>query len=208
MSSKIRVSPKKFKIQRRLMTELPGLGKAGALERRPYPPGEHGNKRKKFSEYALQLEEKQKIKFNYDLREEQLLRFIKEAKRIAQANWVDALVGLLERRLDNVVFRLGFAPSIRAARQLVSHRKVLVNGKIANIGSLVLDVGDRVELKPKAYENQVYLSAIESPRLPLASYLKLEKQTVGHTGMVSEVPNLSHLPFAFEPGLFVSYYSL
>ncbi len=208
MPARVRVSPKKFKIQRRLQVELPGLGKAGALERRPYPPGEQGQRRKKYSEFGLQLEEKQKIRANYDLREEQLIRFIKEAKRMAQANWVDALVGLLERRLDNVVFRLGFAPSIRAARQLVSHRKVLVNGKIVNIGSAVLDVGDRIELKPKAYENQVYLYSIEAPRLPLASYLKLEKQTIGHVGTLSEIPTLEHLPFPFESGLFVSYYSL
>ncbi len=113
----------RFKIQRRLLTELPGLGKAGALERKPYPPGEQGLKRKKYSEYALQLEEKQKIRFHYGLRESQLGKNVQLAKRESSQDWVSYLIGLLERRLDNVVFRLGFAPSIAAASQLISHRK-------------------------------------------------------------------------------------
>jgi small subunit ribosomal protein S4 len=104
-------SKARFRIQRRLGTELPGLGKAGALERRPYPPGEAGNKRKKFSNYALQLEEKQKVMFHYGLREKQLRRFIRDAKKgNATKNWISALAGLLELRLDNTVFRMGFAP--------------------------------------------------------------------------------------------------
>ncbi len=208
MKAQKRISPKRFKVQRRLMTELPGLGKAGALERRPYPPGQHGNKRRKFSEYALQLEEKQKLRVNYDMREKQFARFINKAKSMAHGNWVDALAGLLELRLDSVVFRLGFAPSIRAARQLVTHRKVLVNGKLATIGSIVLKVGDRIELKPKAYENVVYQGSIASPRLPLPDFLVLEDGPHGKIGRVQDVPNQGHFPFTFEAGLLVSYYSL
>ena len=118
-----------FKTQRRLGLELPGLGKSGALSRRPYPPGESGNKRKKYSDYALRLEEKQKLRLNYILTERQLRRFIRDSKTGQPANWVNSLAGRLERRLDNVVFRLGFAPSIPAARQLVSHGHILVDGK-------------------------------------------------------------------------------
>jgi small subunit ribosomal protein S4 len=123
----------RFRIQRRLGTELPGLGKAGALERRPYPPGQNGNRRRKFSDYALRLEEKQKIRANYELREEQLRRFIRKAKTGKGSNWTAKLMGLLELRLDNVVFRLGFAPSIRSARQLVGHGHVRVNGEKVDI---------------------------------------------------------------------------
>ncbi|MCB0272381.1 MAG: 30S ribosomal protein S4, partial [Bdellovibrionales bacterium] len=117
MSTKNTVKPR-FKVQRRLGTELPGLGKPGALERRPYPPGQHGDKRKKYSNFGLQTEEKQKLIHNYGLREKQLLRFIRQSKQGSSANWINKLAGLLERRLDNIVFRLNFAPSIRAARQM------------------------------------------------------------------------------------------
>ncbi|MBX2987707.1 MAG: 30S ribosomal protein S4 [Bdellovibrionaceae bacterium] len=197
-----------FKIQRRLMTELPGLGKAGALERRPYPPGEHGNKRRKFSEYALQMEEKQKVLFHYGLREKQLRRFVHVAKRTSQTNWVDTLIGLLEMRLDNLVFRLGFAPSIPAASQLISHGKVLVNGKKVDIRSAVMKEGDVISLKDKAYQGQTYLQAKQSPRLPLPDYLVKEEKNGVETGRLQSRPGLGHLPFAFDQGLLTSFYSL
>lgn len=190
------------------MTELPGLGKAGALERRPYPPGEHGLKRRKYSEYALQLEEKQKILFHYGLRETQLRRFVREAKRTSDTNWVSTLANLLERRIDNIVFRLGFAVSIPAARQLVAHGKVLINGRKLDIRSALLKRGDRIELKPSAYQNQAYLLAKQSPRLPLPDYLEKTAQGEGEVGVLKDEPALGDIPFAFDPGLFTSYYSL
>lgn len=113
----------RFKKQRRLLVELPGLGKAGALERRPYPPGQHGQRRKKYSEFGLQLEEKQKLRYHYGVREEQFRRLINKAKRSSSGNWVEALVNILEKRLDNVVFRLGFASSIPAAGTIRFHGK-------------------------------------------------------------------------------------
>lgn len=198
----------RFKRQRKLMTELPGMGRPGALERRPYPPGEHGQKRRKYSEYGLQLEEKQKILFNYGLRESQLRRFVKEAKRTAADAWVPQLVSLLERRLDNIVFRLGFAPSIPGAKQLVSHGKVLVNGRRVDIRSVVVRVGDEISLKPAAYVNQVYLQSKDSPRLPLPNYLTKNAGPNGDVGKLSDLPTLGDLPFAFNEGLFTSYYSL
>lgn len=198
----------RYKRQRRLLTELPGMGKAGALERRPYPPGQHGLQRRKYSEFALQLEEKQKLRFHYGLREEQFRRLINKAKKSQATNWVEALVNLLEKRLDNVVFRLGFAPSIPAARQLVSHGKVLVNGKKVNIGSQVIRVGDKISLKTEVYENQVYLQAKQGPRLPLPSHLN-KVEVAGHEeGRLSDEPNLEAVPFAFEPGLVIGYYSM
>jgi small subunit ribosomal protein S4 len=207
MAKKTKTNPR-FKLQRRLMTELPGLGKAGALERRPYPPGQHGQRRRKYSEFGLQLEEKQKLRFHYGIKEEQFRRFIAKAKTSSATNWVESLVNLLEKRLDNVVFRLGFATSIAAARQLVSHGKVMVNGKKVNIGSQVLRVGDKVSLKAEAYENQAYLQAKQSPRLPLASYLTKEEVSGLEVGRVSDEPKMEAVPFQFEPGLVISYYSL
>lgn len=197
-----------FKIQRRLMTELPGLGKAGALERRPYPPGEHGNKRRKYSNYGLQLEEKQKVLFHYGVREKQMQRFVLRAKRSSQSNWVSTLIRLLELRADNIVFRLGFAPSIPAARQLVAHGKVLVNGKKVDIASAILKEGDEIRLKDDAYQNQVYLQAKQSPRLPLADYLVKEEKGGFETGRIQSLPDIGHIPFQFDEGQLTSYYSL
>ncbi len=197
----------RFRIQRRLGTELPGLGKAGALERRPYPPGEAGNKRKKFSNYALQLEEKQKVMFHYGLREKQLRRFIRDAKRgDSSKNWISALAGLLELRLDNTVFRLGFAPSIRAARQLVSHGHVFVNGKKVDVGSAVLRIGDVVSLKD--YEHQVVLKSKDAPRLDLPDFLEKADNGGKTLGTVRDVPGTEAIPFGFNPNLFAEYYSL
>src|ERR1700754_4972315 len=101
----------RFKMQRALGLELPGLGKPGALEKRNYPPGQHGQSksRKKLSEFGAQLKEKQKLLFHSARRVKQLRRFVRDARRIQASNWVENLIGLLERRVDNVVFRLGFA---------------------------------------------------------------------------------------------------
>ncbi len=198
----------RFKTQRRLLMELPGMGKAGAMERKPYPPGQHGQRRRKYSEFGLQLEEKQKIRFHYGVREEQFRRIIKKAQKSSNSNWVESLVNLLEKRLDNVVFRLGFAVSIPAAKQLVSHGKVLVNGKKVNIGSQIIKVGDVVTLKPDAYENQAYLLAKQSPRLPLPSFMTKEEKGGVESGRLIDEPNIEAVPFAFDAGLVISYYSL
>ena len=201
-------SKARFRIQRRLGTELPGLGKMGALERRPYPPGEHGNKRKKFSNYALQLEEKQKVMFHYGLREKQLRRFIRDAKKgNATKNWINSLAGLLELRLDNAVFRLGFAPSIRAARQLVSHGHVQVNGRKLNVGSAVLSVGDIISLKDKSYEHQCVIQCKDAPRLDTPEYIDKADKERKVVGTIKEVPGMEAIPFGFSPNLFAEYYS-
>lgn len=205
---KSKVKTPRFKIQRRLMTELPGLGKPGALERRPYPPGQHGQKRRKYSEFGLQLEEKQKLRFHYGLHEEHLRRMIKKAKKSTETNWAETLINLLEKRIDNVVFRLGFASSIPAAKQLISHGKVLVNGKKLDVCSAIIKVGDIVSLKTEAYQNQVYLQAKQSPRLPLPSFIVKEQKGNIETGRLTDEPKLDAVPFPFEPGLVISYYSL
>lgn len=198
----------RFKRQRRLLTELPGMGRSGALERRPYPPGQHGQQRRKYSAFALQLEEKQKLRFHYGVREEQFRNLVRKAKASQATNWIEALVNMLEKRLDNVVFRLAFASSIPAARQLISHGKVLVNGKKLDISSATIKVGDVVTLKAKAYENQVYLEAKQAPRLLLADFLSKEEVNGVEAGRLTDEPKLQAVPFPFEPGLVIGYYSL
>ena len=207
MATKTRVTPR-FKTQRRLGSELPGLGKAGALERKPYPPGEHGMKRRKYSNFALQLEEKQKVLKNYCLREKQLRRFIRDARKGTSANWVNQLAGRLELRLDNVVFRLNLAPSVRAARQIISHGHILVNNKKCDIGSMVLKVGDEVTLRDKSQEHQVYLRAKDNPRMDVPSHLTKETMENKEVGKVLNVPGLEAVPFPFQSGLFTEYYSI
>jgi small subunit ribosomal protein S4 len=196
----------RFKLQRRLMVELPGLGKAGALERKPYPPGEHGQKRIKYSESRLQLEEKQKVRIHYGLREEQLIRIVKKAKK-SNSRWCDSLINLLEKRLDNIIFRGGFAQSIAAAGQLVSHGKILVNGKKVNIRSYTVNLSDIVSLRPSALENQAYLFAKQSPRLPLPDWLtKIETEFEASLKLIDE-PTFHAIPFELDESLVTSYYS-
>lgn len=199
----------RFRVQRRLGVDLPGLGKPGALERRPYPPGQHGNKRKKFSNYALQLEEKQKVMFHYCLREKQLRRFIRDAQKgSADKNWINQLAGRLELRIDNVVFRLGFAPSIMSSRQMVSHGHITVNGKKVSVGSVVVKPGDVIGLKESSYTHQNYLKAKQGPRLELPDYLEKNEEGGKETGKVKVVPGTEYMPFPFSPNLFAEYYSL
>ncbi len=197
----------RFKTQRRLGLELAGLGKSGALERRPYPPGESGNKRKKYSDYALRLEEKQKLRYHYVLKERQLRRFIRNAKQGRSSHWVNKLICLLESRLDNVVFRLGFATSIPAARQLVGHGHILLSGKKANIPSIVVKENQEISLKEKSLKNQIVLQGLSRPRLDLPDYLRKEEKQGKIIGILQSSPGPEHIPFAFNVGLFTEYYA-
>ena len=189
----------KFKIQRALGLELPGLGKPGALATRAFPPGQHGQaRRSKLSEYGLQLREKQKVLFHYGLREEQLRRFVRDARRISPSNWINALVTLLERRLDNLVFRLGFARSIAAARQLVSHGHILVNGRPLTIGSAVVKLGAHITLTDYAAGEMTFASRT-SPRLPLPEFLEFQTiengQPLNTHGILRSYPRRASHPF-------------
>ena len=197
----------RFKIQRRFGTEFPGLGKKGALERRPYPPGESGNKRRKYSDYALRLEEKQKVRFHYVLREHQLRRFIRSAKKGQSSNWVEKLIGLLECRLDNLAFRLGLAPSILSARQLVRHGHVLVNNKKVDIPSYVVKQGDQISVTKKALLNQNVIQSTTQPRLDLPDFLTKEEKEGRPVGILQDIPGIGHIPFTFDAGLFTEYYA-
>lgn len=199
---------RKFKIQRSLGIELPGLGKPGALAKRNYPPGEHGRDHgRKLSEFGLQLKEKQKLLFHYGLREEQLRRFVRKARSLSPTNWIDSLIGLLERRLDNVVFRLGYARSIAQARQLVSHGHIYVNGRRQTIGSMVLRLGEQIELSEKGQQMLAVQQALASPRLTLPSYLSLAPLEQKISGVLLSIPGPEHVPFEFNKTQVAEYYA-
>lgn len=193
----------KFRVQRRLNTDLPGLGKTGALERRPYAPGQHGSVRRKPSEYALRLSEKQKLLAHYGLRERQLQRFVRDSDR-AGVNWISELSRRLELRLDNLVFRMQFAPSIQSARQLVRHGHILVNGRCCDIGSAVLKVGDVVELKESSREHPLFLQCQSNPRLDIPAYIEKNEP---HKAKVVNDPNTGDIPFNYNERLIAEYYA-
>lgn len=199
----------RWKIQRQLGLELPGLGRPGALEKRAYPPGQHGPdaKKRKPSGYALQLREKQKLLFHFGLREEQLRRFVRMAKRREESNWISRLITLLELRVDNIVFRLGLARSIAAARQLVSHGHILVNGRRLTIPSAILPVGARISITERAKELPGVQASIASPRIPLAPYLQLSFEHPLEFGIIAANPAPTDIPFEFNSTLVAEYYA-
>ncbi len=198
----------RFKIQRRLNVELPGLGKPGALEKRNYGPGQHGQRmRRKVSDYGIRLREKQKVLFHYGIREKQLRKWVKEAKKIShEREWVDMLASLLERRLDNIVFRLGFAPSIASAKQLVSHKHVFVNGEKVDVSSYVLKTGDRISLSKKGYNTASFLQARSTPRLDMPDFLGKVIEQGNPVGLLNAEPGVDNVPFEFEKRYFIEHY--
>ncbi|HXH74214.1 MAG TPA: 30S ribosomal protein S4 [Bacteriovoracaceae bacterium] len=205
--AKIDMGRSRFKIQRRLGVELPGLGKAGALERKPYGPGQHGMARKKLSDFTVRLIEKQKVMFNYGLRESQLRNYVTKAKKIKTANWVDTMIIALESRLDNVVFRLNWAPSTPAARQMVSHKHIKVNGKTVNVPGYTVKPGDVIEISDKGARGGNYLQAKKAPRIS-AIPASLSKEATGEKekGTMISKPLAEDIPFAFEKRLVIEYY--
>jgi small subunit ribosomal protein S4 len=196
-----------FKIQRRLGVELPGLGKAGALERRPYGPGQHGMKRKKLSDYTIRLMEKQKVRFHYGLRERQLVNLVKKSKKIKSRAWVDTLIIGLESRIDNVVFRLNWAPSIAAAKQLVSHGHIKVNGKKVDVPSAMVYQNDIITITDKGAKSGSYLQAKARPRLSaIPAFLKVDADGEKEKATVLALPLAEDIPFPFEKRLVIEYY--
>jgi small subunit ribosomal protein S4 len=176
------------------------------MERRPYAPGVHGNKRKKVSDYAVRLKEKQKLVYHYNLREKQLVSYVKKAKRVKDRAWMDTLIMTLEQRLTNVVFRLNFAPSIQASSQMIVHGQVQVNGKTVDRGSYLVKKGDEVSLTVKGYKNQLYLQSQQTPRLPaVPACFKLEGTDQKKATMIEE-PLPSDIPFPYEGQLVTEYY--
>ena len=199
MSGKSKVKVSKFKKQRRVGVELPGLGKPGALAKRSYPPGHHGQARRRPTEYALRLTEKQKVLFHYNIREKQFRRFVKDAKQGHVVNWTDKLFSLLEMRLDNLVFRLGFARSLPAARQMIVHGHVLVEGRVLDRPSAIVSIGQVISFKEKFYKSVQYEILKENPTLPLPEFLERSEEKKGkEVGKLTQLPTLSDVPFELQ----------
>jgi len=176
-----------------------------AIERRNYPPGQHGQARKKFSEYSIQLREKQKVKRMYGLLENQFRRTFAEAARTKGITGETLLV-LLERRLDNVAYRLGFASSRPEARTLVRHGHVMVNGKKVNIPSYVVDVGDVISVKEKSRQATRVVSALEGvQRRGLPDWAELDRDT--YSGRIKLLPTRSDITMPINEKLIVELYS-
>jgi small subunit ribosomal protein S4 len=177
-----------------------------AFDRRSYPPGEHGERRgRKTSDYGIQLREKQKIKRIYGLSEKQFHLFFERAERQKGITGTNLLVAL-ERRLDNVVFRLGFASSRAQARQLVQHSHFLVNGKKVNIPSYEVKVGDSVAVRERSRSMQLIQDSMDAVvRRGLPQWLDLEKENL--KGMVKNLPVREDLTMPMQEQLVVELYS-
>jgi small subunit ribosomal protein S4 len=178
------------------------------VERRAYPPGQHGPaqaRRRKQSEYAVQLREKQKVKRMYGLHEKQFRNLFESAASVPGITG-DNLVIALESRLDNVVFRMGFAASRSAARQLVRHRHVEVNGHVVDVPSYEVAVGDEIAVRPKSKENLSVVSSLEARTRPtLLEWLALDEKS--RVGRMVRKPMRSDIPLAAQEQLIVELYS-
>lgn len=176
-----------------------------AVERRTYGPGQHGQARKKVSEYGVQLREKQKVKRLYDIREKQFRKIFAEAERLKGITGTNLLL-LLERRLDNVVYRLGFARSRAEARNWVRHGHILVNGRRVDIPSYGVDEGDKIEVKESSRNIRgVAESVAGAERRGLSTWLRLNKETF--LGEVLALPTREQMTFPIEEHLIVELYS-
>ena len=196
----------KNKICRRLGVNLWGRTKS-PLARRDYGPGEHGQKRRKMSDYANQLAAKQKLKKYYaNMTERQFRRAYEEASS-GRGDTGEALIGLLERRLDIAIFRFNFVPTIFAARQLINHGHVKVNGTRVNIPSYRLKEGDIVELKERAQTMPMVLEAVSRPERDVPEYLTVDSKAM--KGQFVRTPKLADVPYPvqMEPNLVIEYYS-
>lgn len=193
----------RLKVMRALSVELPGLSRK-SIENRPNPPGQHGGRMRKKSEYGIQLAEKQKIRFNYGLGETKLRRLVAEAER-SRAPTGDKLLELAERRLDNVVFRAGFAPTGVAARQLVRHGHVLLNGRRADIPSLRIKPGDIIVLTGRGLRIPAVIEALAAPALERPEWIAFDEPT--RTARVTRLPNADEVPFPIEIKRVVEYYA-
>ncbi len=192
----------RLRIVRRL-GELPGLSRKSP--RRAYPPGQHGQARRKRSEYAIRLEEKQKLRLNYGVTEKQLVRYVKKARR-ATGSTGQALLELLEMRLDNTVFRLGLAGTIPGARQLVNHGHILVNDKVVDIASYQCRPGDVVSVRNRERSRRLVETNMEFPGLAnLPSHLEFDKNTF--TGKVNSVIDREWIALQINELLVIEYYS-
>lgn len=194
----------KSKIARRFRDPIFGPDKA--LEKKNYPPGQHGvsKRRGKQSEYAVQLSEKQKVKFIYGILERQFALTFDRASR-SRGITGEVLLQLLESRLDNLVYRLGIAPSRSAARQLVSHKHITINGKVVNIPSYTVKVGDVVGVRERSKGLDAITNSLASSNIKKYPWLDFDMSTF--TGKMISVPQRDQIPENVKEQLIVELYS-
>ena len=196
----------KHKIDRRLGVNLWGRAKS-PYNRRQTGPGMHGARRGKLSDFGVQLMAKQKLKGYYgNIGEKQFRRYYAEAVRL-RGDTGQNLIGLLERRLDAVIYRAKLVPTVFAARQFVNHKHILVNGKLVNVPSYMVKEGDVIEVKEASRQLPLVLTAIDSPERDVPEYIDVDhkamKATFLRTPQLDEVP----YPVQMEPNLVVEFYS-
>jgi small subunit ribosomal protein S4 len=195
----------KTKISRRF--GVPIFGPAKALERKNYPPGMHGPKgsRRKQSDYAIALAEKQKLRYQYGLLERQFRRYFQTALTRRGVTG-ETLLQLLETRLDNIVYRLGFANSRNAARQMVSHGHVSVNGRKVNVSSYTVRPGDEITIKDKPGSRRLATRNLELTQIaPIPDWLTVDKE--GFSGKVARIPTRDEIAPIVNEQLIVELYS-
>ena len=198
------------KIERRLNADLGLKGERrlngkSALEKRPYAPGQHGQRRTKLSEYGLQLQEKQKAKFMYGLSEKQFSKYFKEAAR-RDGNTGEILITLIETRLDNIVYRMGFATTRASARQLTTHGFILVDGKKVDIPSYLVKAGQVIEVKEKQKSNVQIVRSLElTKQTGLVDWIEVDTTKV--SGVFTRIPNREEITIPVEERLIVELYS-
>ncbi|MDY0008202.1 MAG: 30S ribosomal protein S4 [Bdellovibrionales bacterium] len=196
----------KHKIDRRLGVNLWGRAKS-PFNKREYGPGQHGQNKKKPTDYAIQLLAKQKLRGYYaNIGERQFYRYYEEARR-RKGDTGHNLVELLERRLDAVIYRMKFVPTMFAARQFVNHGHVLVNGKRVTIPSISLKDGDVIEIREKSRTLALVMGAVEAADREVPSYLEADHKAF--TGKFVRGPKLEEVPYPvhMEPNLIVEFYS-
>ncbi len=196
----------KHKIDRRLGVNLWGRAKS-PLNKREYGPGQHGMHRKKPSDYGVQLMAKQKLRGYYgNISEKQFLKYYKEAVR-RKGDTSENLIGILESRLDAVVYRMKAVPTVFASRQFVSHGHIMVNGKKVNIPSYLVKVGDVVEVKEKSRAVPMVMEALASAERDIPDYIQIEEN--GFKAKYVGTPKLADVPYPvqMEPNLVVEFYS-
>ena len=190
-----------WKQSRRLKFSILETGKE--LQKRPYAPGQHGQRRAKLSEYGLQLQEKQKVRFYYGVNEKQFRNLFDKAAKIPGKQG-DNFLFLLESRLDNLVYRLGFAATRRQARQLVTHGHIVLDGKKADIPSLLVKPGQTIALKPASKSLQIVKDALELTVSRLA-FVSFDENT--QTGTFVRYPERSEILTDIHENLIVEFYN-
>jgi small subunit ribosomal protein S4 len=193
----------KYRVSRRLGVSLSGTGKE--IAKRNYAPGDHGaGRRAKVSDYGAQLAEKQKIRFTYGMTERQFHNLFNKAGKIRKGTHGENFLTLLERRLDNVVYRLGLASTRQQARQLVNHGHILVDGKRVDIPSYEVSVGQEISVREKSAKNVYILAAVEAQAGTLP-FLEMDKEAL--KGKLTRLPERSELDYDYNENLVVEYYN-